>query len=347
MEFERFEPLQQRGFVETQDPEFNRVVGFERAVGSIAVIRTVDTAIDFSINNPIEHAIKQFLTYEYDGKNTLLLPSELAGYEEVKAVNFSPLVARGGRHSGHGVFFGNLHFDHDNQLPVAIKPHTINPQSSSLKDYLNNIGANQLGFFNLQPAGVLLRNSGVSYSLTVLKDDLTTLDTIDWSEFYPKFSDNPGMIQIWSQVARQSALLHANGTLEHGDLAGRNIAITTDDNVFFIDWERATLQLGQPRDAEVRYNHSFGDLSVLAESMCRPPHDDFKAGLGIFYAKTGNWWQGFKDLVFDEYVDYRMGMAANESNHNHTLQDVTEEIEVLSDSLQEEIAVLKEVCKTI
>ena len=69
------------------------------------------------------------------------------------------------------------------------------------------------------------------------------------------------------------------------------------------------------------------------ETFVLSPNDRFKAGLGIFYGKQGNWWQGFRDIFLNEYIDTRLQFAET----NNDQQDVKEEIEVLLASLQNDM----------
>lgn len=326
------------------DAELRRVERFQNVLGRCSVLRNVGVELDFDERVPVKIATDQFFTYEYDGRAGLYLDSAFNEVCTNETVLFSPRIARVGKNSAHGVFFGDIQFINGQTLPVAVKPHEVGDvHESAIRDHLNGKAIRSLGLYSLQPVGVMLTGSNEAYSLTVLEETLTTLDSVDWSEFYPMTDHNPGMIQIWSQVARQTGFLHSLGSMSHGDLAGRNIAVTADNYVFPIDWEMAHVSLVAPRDAEVRYEFSHPDLLKLVENFCRPPHDNFKAGLGIFFGKEGNWWQAFRDLVFDEYIDIRKAMV-NENGDKVAINEVNSELEVLDASLQQDMAMNYEIC---
>ena len=319
------------------DPEAERILAFQEALGRCASKQVIgQNYIDFELLTPVKHAVGLFKTYEYNGLSGFYVESphsELLGAEDV---SFGPRNARGGRNSAHGVFFGDIIFGDNKRLPVAVKPHQLGGANESvLTEHYNTRAVRGLGLYSLEPVAVLLGydNSESAYMITKLEETLTTLDTIDWSDFYPKIDSHPGMTQIWSQIARQVAFLHSSGSNMHGDLAGRNIAITADDYAFLIDWERSHISKIKPRDAEIRYAFSHPDLSMLVETFVLSPNDRFKAGLGIFYGKQGNWWQGFRDIFLNEYIDTRLQFAET----NNDQQDVKEEIEVLLASLQNDM----------
>lgn len=336
--------------VETESEHFNdteleRVQRFEEMLGHLSSVRTLDFRLDLQRDNePVEAAVQRFLSYDYTGKPELFIADDQGDFSDVDVNFFAPRIARGGKRSNHGVFFGDLRFDDETSLAVAVKPYTEAANLACLRDHGNNVAARALGFSSLKPIGFLLEGNERAYSMTKLDEDITTLDTIDWSQFYPNFTNNPGMIMIFSQIARRMALIHAEGNKNHGDLAGRNIAVTTDDQVFFIDWEKANISLKPPRDAEVRYSNSHADLSVLLESLCLPPHADFKAGLGVFFGKGGDWWEGFCELIFNEYIDLREVMADAGSHHKRVKADIKEELDQLTISLRKGMEMERDIC---
>jgi hypothetical protein len=331
-----------------RDKEFDRVRSFGSSLERLDTIQLADFSLDLDQPQPAEQFIKHFLDHERLGGAVLYLHPQYKLFTERDSVSIEPLVARTGKHSAHGVFFGNLVFDNQLLLPAAVKPHWDSPERSCMKDYLNNDAVNMLGLNSLQPLGFLLDRDGDAYSFTALEDSLTTLDTIDWSNFYPDINNNIGMREIWSQVARQLAYVHSIGSVMHGDLAARNIAIRADEGgVSFIDWERAHISKQQPRDAEVRYAYSHIDLSTLLESMCIPPHAEMKAGIGIFYDKPGDWWQGFIDLFYNEYRGLRLEYA-EQGNHNGTvLTEVKDELGALEASLRGDMDMMQHVCASL
>lgn len=326
----QWDGLEDRRSIE-RAPEMTRVYQFWETLGRTALIKPAHFQFDFKDVAPVEQATRRFFNYDMEAQPTLYLePSQDEELQTQRLTGFWPRVTRGGKRTRHGVFFGDLIFNDDRQLPVAIKPHDDDrpgAKESCLRDYTNNLAAGELGFFSLEPVGFLL-DYDRSYSITRLQESLTTLDSIDWSNFYPDTNDHPGMMQIWSQVARRLADLHVDGSMMHGDLAARNIAITSDSQVFFIDWEFASLDLKEPRDVEVKFGYSFADLDLLVACMCMPTT---QGGIGIFSGKAGDWWKGFCDFFFDEYEALRLDAVKGTKRQ----VVVEEEIQELTRSLEE------------
>lgn len=337
-----------RGVPERYDPitnEQGRVDQFTRTVRGLDQLMVATVEIDFAAEQPVYMAASQFMN-THDTSYGLYLPPELKKDRE-GVEDFYPRISRGGKRSGHGVFFGDLKFTDGQTLPVAVKPHWDEPVHSCLKDYLNNLAVLRIGVETLRPAGFLFSSdTKTAYSMTLLEDGLTTLDSVDWSSFYPDILKNQGMINIWKLMAENLAYIHAIGSINHGDIAARNIAQTPEGNLFFIDWERARISLATPRDAEVRYSYSHPDLLTLIESMCYPTHDNFKAGIGVFYQKEGDWWQGFSELVFDHYKADRIAYAEQGSHHEQNLRDVKEELAVLEQELKSDMVMFHDICQT-
>lgn len=330
---------------QTRDLELNRVNDFQDTLKLGGGLQTIGVELDFEELTPVKLARDQFFTYEYDGLPGLYLEPQFSSLSDADSVSFSPRIARGGKNSMHGVFFGDLRFD-DSYLPVAVKPHeTGNAAESALQDHLNGRAISNLGLYSLQTVGVMLGGGDKAYSFTVLEETLTTLDSIDWSQFYPETDQHPGMVNIWSQIARQLGFLHSLGSISHGDLAGRNIATTADNYAFPIDWEKAHISLTTPRDGEVRYAFSHPDIVMLIETFCRPPDDGFKSGLGIFYGKNGDWWEGFQELFLDEYLDIRTGYA-QASSDKIAKAEIESELEVLFGSLRLDMKMAQDYCET-
>jgi len=314
-----------------------RIQVFKDALIRYSLVTTigVDLEMDSGLPNPPSNAVKVFNSYEKKAPG-LYLDKSAETYSSSKITEFLPRVARGGKNSAHGTFFGDLVFDDGQQIAVAVKPYQYGSNNeSALMEYFNTKAVNKIGLYTLQSVGVLLspNDSKPAYFITELIDSLTTLDTINWSGFFPNTDANPEMVQIWSQVARKLAFLHSLGSSMHCDFAGRNIALNEDDYVFFIDWEKSHISRLAARDSEVSYNFSYTDLAMLMESFVHLPNAKFKAGLGIFCGKDDDWWQGFRDIFLDEYIDTRNRFA--ETNKNQT--QVTEELIALEASLQKDM----------
>lgn len=334
----------------SQDPEAERIVQFQKSLVSVNNIEIINPEFDFEEKDPVNYSIKRFLAYEYDKTPTLFINPELGidTSSKISNIEFTPLIARGGKRSAHGVFFGKLSVDGE-QLNIAVKPHTVNALKTGPDDYFKNLVVKKFGHYNLSPAGLYIVNEEEAYSMTILDEGLSTLDSIDWTEYYPNIDNNPGMQEMWRSVSGQAALLHASGNKMHGDMAARNIATSADGFTFFIDWEYARLSEQKPRDAETRYNHSYGDLSVLLESMCLPPHADIggKAGIGILYGKNCDWWEAFCEIFYNEYLFVRTSLAEEGSHHIQTMYEVEDELTELTRSLRDEIQMMQDICKSI
>lgn len=338
------------------DAEAQRIAEFFDMLGEISIIKTINPDIDFTNERPIDAAQKRFMTYEYDeqqaGPALFLNPAVMARPEgENTYLEFEPLIARSGKRSAHGVFFGILSVS-GCDLPVAVKPHTNdNAFQTGLNDYFKLHAFAEEGFDTLQPAGLILsdRETNRGYSLTVLEEGLTTFESIDWVNFYPNVVDNPGMQEMWRKVSDVTAMLHADGNKSHGDLAARNIAQLPEGCTYLIDWEYAYISKEPPVSVEARYRQSYADLKVLLESMCLPSHKvvEGKLGIGIFYGKDGDWWEGFRQVFFDEYVAMRKHLAAEGSHRGKVRDEVKQEIYLLERSLREDIETHRQTCADI
>lgn len=311
--------------------ELSRVRQFQEALTEVGTVQPVDIPLYMDSLNPVHDASRQFLQYgrENVGPTLYVDSSEpwLAA-ASTGTVRFTPRRARGGHHSAHGVFFGDLITDGvEGSIPVAVKPHYDSPEESCVGDYLSYAAARSADVPTLQPVGFLLSHSGdTAYSLTRLESELTTLDSVAW-EGMDAGSD---LASVWGQVARQVALLHAAGMAGHGDLAARNIGIKPDGGAaILLDWERARLSMATPRDSEAHFGVTYPDLKSLLESMVHPPNHKFNAGIGLIDFRSDNAWSIFSELVFNEYIDMRMGHAKQ-----HEQAAVDEELLELENSLK-------------
>lgn len=334
-----------------RDSEAQRIGEFVSFLPEVERIAQIVPDTEFSDPNPIRDAERRFIAFEYDNQPTLYLnPDVLDCPEQMIDLSFSPLVARGGKRSAHGVFFGELAIG-EQSLRVAVKPHAANAFTTGLDDYFKTHGMDALGFNSLTPVGLLLGKDQdeTAYSFTLLEEGLTTIDSIDWSEFYPFANEHPGMQEMWRSISDQAAILHARGNKSHGDMAARNIATNNEGITFLIDWEHARIDNNEARDAESRYSHSYSDISVLLESMCLPPHANIggKTGIGIFYDKKADWWDGFCEVFFDEYVEMRRALAVQGTHHTRVMLEVEEELVQLRRTLCEDVAMFEEICAAI
>lgn len=335
------------------DKELERVEKFQRTLSETNIVLPFRPEFDFEEDLPVRNAIDRFLLYEAQTDTTLYIDPSFHSNITDNNLTFSPLVSRGGKRSAHGVFFGDLYNDNNHIATVAVKPHEVSGIDSCLNDYANTLAVQDLGIFSVQSLGFIMNKNkkAEAYSFTILEETLTTLDSIDWSKYYPTTDINPGMHEMWRVLSDQLAVLHDGGNISHGDMAARNIATIAEqegsDSIFFIDWEMARISKLAPRDAEVRYNHSYADLSVLLESMCLPSHGNFKSGIGLFYGKDVDWWKGFKEVFFDEYCDVRRLLSAKGKHHNIVAQEIDEELQALEQSLKADIEMMKDICSAI
>lgn len=332
-------------FEQVFDLEHERVARFNALITQELPIHCITPEVNFSVSDPLHSAIREIRGLGiqrgllFDLATIRSITYE--GSEVPKAiVEFVPRVSRG-KKSAHGVFFGDIVFDNDRTLEVAVKPFTDeNNEWGALYDQLSNYAVRKLGLYTLEPAGVLLDGNGehgTSYSMTVLEEGMTTFDSIDWTDFADAMEENPGMTELWSSLARTVAVLHASGQSNQGDLAGRNIATSDDGGAFLIDWEKARFSGNAPRDADTRYQFSSVDLTQLVESMCRTPDDPLMPGIGIFKLDKPDWWKQFCTIFYDDYLDTRKLLAEEGSHHKATVVDVNSELTALTDKLKSEM----------
>ncbi len=336
----------ERQFIDS-DLELGRMQEFATSLGRVSQVIEDGVDLDLSAEYPVANAISQVIFSE-NTPSTLCLNADFfnAHGRFTDSVSFDPRVARGGKKSFHGVFFGDIELGDGGSIPVAVKPHKDDALRSCLGDYFSNIAVGELGFPNLRPVGYVV-DRGVAYSITELDETLTTLDSIDWTEFFPSINTNPGMREIWHKLAKSTAVLHDGGNISHGDYAARNIATTVDGGVFAIDWERALIGTGDPRDSEARYQRSYPDISCLLESMCRPTFANFKAGIGIFYGHEGSWRQGFNEIYLNTYLDYRRELAALGSHTAKKESEIEEEIRQLQKDILVEVDMQRDICRDL
>ncbi len=345
-----------------RDLEQERVDQFSSIISNTEVtIRDVIPDIDQD-DYDVRGAMKRFVAYEYKEEPTLYVNPKLGIETGISELRFAPYMSRGGKKSKHGVFFGKLALGGYDGIDVAVKPHDTTLEStdfqyfeSAVGDYFKTAAVHDLGVFTLTHAGIFLGSPDdeMAYSMTMLKEGVTTIDSIDWSQFFPNTQRHPGMQQIWTSIAEQLACFHdySDGKLykSHGDLAPRNIATSSDEGQFFIDWETASFTPGIPKDTEVGATSAYLDLSVLVESMCLPPHANLggKNGIGIFYGKQGDWWKGFRDIFWDTYATMRRELANKQSHKNRLTSQLDEELDWLESELEDSIIMYRDICNDI
>ncbi|HLC91911.1 MAG TPA: hypothetical protein VJC09_02565 [Candidatus Saccharimonadales bacterium] len=341
--------LMQSSFEMTgQKPLSERIDDFRATLGMLREVRPDHSiVINLDLPDPTDNAMNFFRQQEFiESPHTphRLYLNQSIGFiavnETLSEVSFAPRKHRAARFSSHGLFMADLHVETEKgdvlDIPVAVKPHEDEAGEANdtcLREYVNTLAVAQMGIHTLQPVGII-NGMERAYSLTRLEEDITTLDSIDWSNFYPNMEDNPGMLNIWSQVARQAAMLHSIGNNMHGDMAARNIATTIDDAVFFIDWEMANISKQKPHGSTTSWAFAHSDIDRLVASMCMPPDPKYGGGIGIFTSKDGDWNAAFEKIFFNEYSSYRMGFAEanqSESATKKELEDLAESSKLTMD----------------
>ncbi|HSX53048.1 MAG TPA: hypothetical protein VLF90_01615 [Patescibacteria group bacterium] len=328
-----------------QKPLVERIDDFKRTLLDLHDVRSdQNVVINLDLPDPTDYSIRFFRQEEVvDSPHTphRLYLNKAIGSDAInqtlKSSDFIPRKYRSGKFSAHGVFFGDLRIETNNgvveEIPVAVKPHEDDAgeaNDSCLLEYVNTLAVAEMGVYTLQPVGII-NGRKRAYSLTLLDEDITTLDSIDWRNFYPDIDKDPGMIDIWSQVARQAAMLHSIGNIMHGDLAARNIATTVDDTAFFIDWEMANISKQKTHGSLTSWAFAHSDIDRLIASMCVLPDPKYGGGIGIFTGKEGDWWGAFKRIFFDEYASYRLAFAET----NKTEAETQKELGHLATSLEQ------------
>lgn len=319
------------------ETEQDRVVAFQETLDTVGDARVLHLKLDLYQDDPVRDVSQQVKAEGYKSEPSLLVNPK---YEELTkgAVSFAPYRTRGGKRSMHGVFFGELRYgegDDEKTVPVAVKPHTTDSRDSAARDYATNVIVDEIGLHNLESIGVIMSSDAekTTYSMSLLNPEITTLDSVNW-EYMKKHPATAQQVPIiWNQVARRAAMLHSLGSVKHGDLAARNIALHADGDVFPIDWELASLSLKQPLDAEARYNLSRADLGLLLESVVMPlkaPAGSLRSGIDLFKGST-DVWADFKSTIYDEYVQTRLGFVKDKPAQ---LAEVRDELEELTHSLQ-------------
>lgn len=329
--------------------ELERIDQFRETLGRIEV-KPLTTQIDINEVYPAAVAKRDFFNNNYQPGPCFYALPEIAHELAEDLTGFEPYVSRGGKASAHGVFFGALTFADGFELPVAVKPHSVNEDSvysrreaeeSCLRDYFTNSAATKSGFESLEPVGFILDDGGNSYSLTVLDEKLTSLESNEWREFFRKGFVNTGMREQLYKVALNAASLHDTGYSYHGDLAPRNIATNLYGQVFFIDWEKGNLTKAEAPDIEERFGKSWIDLKTLMQGMVKPPYGN-DPGIGMFKYCEGDWWNCFKDVVLDDYLETRRMLASQGSHHMIRLKATESELVQLEHALHLEMDKLQQ-----
>lgn len=324
-----------------------RIAEFQSTLPKVA-IASLPQEIDLSATSPAEEAARQFTAEHSLHIPALYVVPEIATDMCNSLVGFEPLVSNSNKTSRNGVFFGIFHFDDGSEVRVAVKPHESfedditsrrEAEKTCLKDYFTNVAAQEAKFDSLIPFGFLLDEDGSQYSLTVLDEDLKSFDGMEWSKFYTEGFETSGMETLWSKTASQVALLHSTGNSFHGDLYPRNVATDSDGHIILHDWEFGNLTTEAPNDIEDRFGKSWLDIKSLMIGMARPSYlpQNQNPGIGLFENCDGSWWEGFKEIFLDDYLDWRRTFAAQGKHHTQVVRETEEELVQLEHALHMQI----------
>lgn len=335
------------------DDQRERIIAFTELLMRDVPVTSWMPEIHLDVDEPIALGLHHAL----GAKSGLILDTKIAqtvlteADSVVTPASFTPRRTRAGHNSAHGVFFGDIELSNSEKIAVAVKPHAVEDnEKSAFVDVLTNYIVEKLGFYTLQPAGLLLsdgnRQYDTAYSLTILDEVLTTFDSINWSHFANDLAINPGMRELWRSAANQTAVLHDSGQASHGDLAARNIASSGDGGAFLIDWEKARFVGRTPLDAESRYQFSYPDIKALLESMARSPNDKFKPGIGLLHAGVPDWWSVFKDVFLQDYLTTRTELADVGAHNRQRREDIKAELEVLEADLRVDVEMFRELAES-
>lgn len=310
---------------------------------STAPVEELMVQPDLKSAQPSDEAGKRFIAMQYKPETTFYVTSEFKQVSGSEIIGFEPFVSSTGVLSYHGVFFGGLETENGSQIPVAVKPHEIvcddvvskrDAEKSCFSDYFTNVAAKLGHLCSLEPVGFILGKDGDPYTITLLEDDLTTLDSIDWTVFYREGTETVGMRDIWKKTAVNVANLHSIGDSLHGDLATRNIATNSDGQILLIDWEHGNITESNSGDIEERFGNSLVDLRKLMDDMARPTHLLSNPGVGLFQECSGSWWEAYVDIFYDKYKEWREVHAAQGKHHTQRVENTEDELVQLDVTLK-------------
>lgn len=247
-------------------------------------IEVVEPNIDVSLAGADEDYAKTLIMgSDILRGNTLIVPESMSETVTTGVDNKISFERRrtGPKKSSHGVFFGDLNIGGVN-YSVAMRPYSEAAAKDSILDYSRNKIAIQRCMGNLAHLGVLGFEDGPKYVVTLLEEGLSTLDSMDWSEFRndPESKPSEPLVNILNGAAREIAYAH-HKNIGHGDLAARNIAVTTRSAIFLIDWEKAQVHKESYTDVEVRFGSVMKDMRLFIPSLINSPEHPLEPGLGL------------------------------------------------------------------
>lgn len=314
---------------------------FETEITGIK-IQELSVLPDISEAYPAVEAGRRFISSQYSSDQTLYVDSQYVASVGDEIVGFESYSSNTGVASFHGVFFGELHVSSGATIPVAVKPHKSidddlvsrrEAEQSCFADYFTNIATEQAHIGSLKSLGFVIGRDGGIYTLSIIEDELTTLDSIDWTVFFEEGEETQGMRDIWRKAAVNIANLHSIGASFHGDLATRNIATNTDGQILLIDWEFGNITERPSVDMEERFGRTLHDLRKLVEDLLKPTTLTNGQGVGLFTHCKGSYWEAFEEFFFDKYEEWREIHAAQGKHHTKKVEGTAEELTQLRTSL--------------
>jgi len=213
----------------------------------------------------------------YISPNTSLSSGE--HLPQLTNVELLPGVQLGAGDSLHGVVFGRVAIEVDDEhrvVEAAIKPFKGDASEGSATNEHNRLlDAAKLGFDALKPVA-LAKDGSVEYLVTELRDDLTTLDNVDWtiSPSDPRYESE--VVPNLRFIAENTGLMHAKG-LFSGDPQPKNYVRSDTGKLVVMDLEAAAVaqtpeELAQMMSGgyDVRDSKAYQEMSQLWYAMTNP-----------------------------------------------------------------------------
>ena len=235
----------------------------------------------FIASGPQTHGLYEGGQLEQDGvyiSPQASLP-ENGELPQLTDVELLPGVQLGAGDSLHGVVFGRVAVragENENVIEAAIKPFKgDSSEGSATNEHDRLIDASRLGFDALRPLAVA-KDAGVEYLVTELRDDLTTLDNVDWTIPPSDGRYAEEVVPNLRFIAESSAQMHAKG-LFAGDPQPKNFVRSDTGKLVVMDLESATVarsesELGQMLSGgyDIHDSKAYQEMSQLWYAMTNP-----------------------------------------------------------------------------
>lgn len=318
----------------------------------LADIETISVVPDIGLADPTVDATRRFIAEQYRPETTLYLVPELSDELAGNVVGFEQIVSSlDSSASGHGVFFGSIYLADGGELQVAVKPHHIGDadandrrkmERSCLRDYFTNVAAHEAKFDGIKSIGFMLGDDGTPFSLTLLDLSINTLETVEWTKMYKEGHETSGMKADLEKAAILLARVHVTGDSFHGDPAPRNCAGNLDGQMFLIDWELGNITTQSDESGKTRSKMTYYDLSRFMRSLAHPKSLPKEAGVAMFKDCKGSWWDAFKDVFLDSYMDWRLALVADGSHQAKAVRQTKEELEHIQEKLRMDMLMIQD-----